>query len=172
MKTAFRRLRAVLGMGLIWGAAWGLGIGGSIELANNIFDNLPVGPQVDMWPQTLAIPGFLAGALFATALWLGDGRRRFRDLSFGRTTLWGALGGVALGGIMLSLGFMQRIVPEPLLRGLFVLTPLAALAGASAAASLAVARLAKDDRATLSAGGDDERFGHLGEPDGTLRIGG
>lgn len=144
MRTAIRRIRAILGMGLIWAAAWGLGIGGTIELANNVVDNLPIGPQVDMWPQTLAIPGFLAGTLFATALWLGDGRRRFRDLSLSRTTLWGAVGGVALGGIMLALGFMRPVFPDPLLRALAVVTPLGLLSGASAAASLALARVAKD----------------------------
>lgn len=150
MPSWLRRTRAALGMGLIWAAGWGL-VGGLIELLDNIVPNLPVVTTVDMWIQSLAIPGFIAGVLFSTVLLIGDGRRRFTELSFGRIALWGALGGVALGTLGLSLGLLQTAFPNILLRTIVVMTPLGLLCSASAATSLALARKASD-RPSLSAG--------------------
>jgi hypothetical protein len=141
-------------MGLIWAAGWGC-IGGAIELLDNIVPNLPLVTTVDMWIQSLAIPGFIAGAIFSTLLWIGDGRRRFSELSFPRMITWGAFGGVALGMLGLSAGLLQTAVPNLLLRTVAVLTPLGLLCGASAAATLALARLARDTTA-LPAGQDAE----------------
>lgn len=154
MPSWLRRTRAALGMGLIWAAGWGF-VGGLIELLDNIVPNLPVVTTVDMWIQSLAIPGFIAGVLFSTVLLIGDGRRRFTELSFGRIATWGALGGVALGALGLSLGLLQTAFPNIVLRTIVVLTPLSLLCGASAATSLALARMAKD-RTALSSGRDDD----------------
>ena len=154
MPTWLRRTRAILGMGLIWAAGWGF-VGGLIELLDNIVPNLPVVTSVDMWIQTLAIPGFLGGALFATVLLIGDGRRRFTELSLTRIATWGALGGAALGALGLSLGLGRTAFPELWLRALVVLAPLGLLCSASAATSLALARTAKD-RTSVVAGDDAE----------------
>ncbi len=142
-------------MGLIWAAGWGF-VGGLIELLDNLVPNLPIVNTVDMWIQSLAIPGFIAGVLFSALLTLGDGRRRFTELSFPRIAVWGALGGVALGALGLSIGLLQTAFPNILLRTVVVLTPLSLLCAGSAATSLALARLAKDRTALgarLSGGG-------------------
>lgn len=65
-------IRGALLMGAIWGVQWGLA-GGFIEAFID-----PRGEMVDMWPQTLAIPGFLVGLAFSAALQLWLRLRRDR----------------------------------------------------------------------------------------------
>ncbi len=84
MKTLLRRLRGALGMGLTWALGWAV-VGGAVM--EGIVD--PDGRILDMWPQTLAIPGFLGGVVFAFLLWIAEGRRRFDELSLPRFGLWG-----------------------------------------------------------------------------------
>lgn len=146
MPTWLRRIRASVVMGLVWAAGWGF-VGGLIELVDNLVPGLTFITQVDMWIQTLAIPGFLGGALFSAMLLIGDGRRRFSELSLPRMAAWGALGGAALGGVGLALGLGQSALGDLWLRALVVLTPLSALCSASAVATLALARTAKDSPA-------------------------
>ena len=54
MTRWLRRIRAAVGMVLIWGVGWAI-IGGAIM--EGIVDHH--GKILDMWPQTLSIPGFL-----------------------------------------------------------------------------------------------------------------
>ena len=72
MKQTLASIRDAGRMGLIWGAQWGLA-GGFIEAFID-----PRGALVDMWPQTLAIPGFVVGVLFSAALQLGGYAKRDR----------------------------------------------------------------------------------------------
>jgi hypothetical protein len=127
-----RRIRGTIVMGLLW-AAGGVGIGGVIELIDNVWPGaLSFASRVDMWPQTLAIPGFLGGLLFATVLMIAGRQYRFDQLSMPRFTAWGAVAGLALGGLAMTIG-------APLL---FV--GITTLAGAVAAAgSLQLARRAR-----------------------------
>ncbi len=62
MMKSLTGIRGAVVMGLIWAAQWGLA-GGFIEAFID-----PRGELVDMWPQTLAIPGFLLGVAFSAAL--------------------------------------------------------------------------------------------------------
>lgn len=62
MKKWLRGIRGAVRMGLIWAAQWALA-GLFIEAFVD-----PNGSLVDMWPQTLAIPGFLVGVLFSAVL--------------------------------------------------------------------------------------------------------
>jgi hypothetical protein len=82
-----------------------------------------------MWPAALAIPGFLAGVVFSLVLMVAEGRRSFDALRLPRVALWGALGGVLLGAV-----FGLPLV---------VISALTLTSGASAAASLALARRAQ-----------------------------
>lgn len=62
MKKSLTGIRGAVIMGMIWGAQWGLA-GLFIEAFVD-----PKGALVDMWPQTLAIPGFLVGVVFSAVL--------------------------------------------------------------------------------------------------------
>lgn len=121
----WRRIRAALGIGLLWGAGGAL-VGGVIELALNILHGSDLFLGVDIWPAALAIPGFILGVTFSGALWLVEGRRGFEELTLPRLALLGALGGLALGTLVgLPVGGIAA---------------LALYGGSSAAGSLALAR--------------------------------
>lgn len=143
--TWLKRVRGALGMGLIWAVGWAV-IGGGIMEA--VVD--PRGEILDMWPQTLAIPGFIVGVVFSALLALGDGRRRFEDLSLARFAGWGAAAGAALGVTALGLGIFPGI-SSMLLRAAVVLGPLTVLSAASASGTYALGRYA-ERRAQLASG--------------------
>ena len=151
MRKWLRRLRAALGMGLIWGMMWGL-VGGFVMEA--IVD--PHGKIGDMWPPFFAMLGFAGGALFSVMLWISEGRRRFDELSLPRFTGLGALGGLLMGGYAASslndaAPFWVRAV---------VLTAPPALCAASAASTLVLARMAEK---RLTAGADVAGLGIVEE---------
>jgi hypothetical protein len=137
MKKWLTRARAALGLGLLW-AVGGVAIAAVLELLDNVMPAArPLTRLVDMWPQTLAILGFLAGTLFGVVLGIAAARRRFGELSLPLFTALGAAAGLLLG---LILG-----APAPILG---VLTCASALGGAG---SLALARRA-EARSQLGAG--------------------
>ena len=125
MTQILRRLRGALGMGVVW-AIGGALVGGLIEGILNILPGSDLWLGVDMWPAALAIPAFLAGVAFSGVLMLAEGRRGFDELRLPRVALWGAFGGVLLGGV----------VGLPLV----VLAVLALTSAALAAGTLALAR--------------------------------
>ena len=140
--TGWRRLRGALGTGLIW-AAGGAGVGGLIELLDNVLPGgLAMASAVDMWPQTLAIPSFIGGVLFATVLGIAAGRRRFDELSLPLFAALGALSGLLLGALGVSLGAPSVFM---------AITTL--WSATAAAASLALARRSAE-RGLLDAGED------------------
>lgn len=161
--TLLRRIRGILGLGVVFALGWGA-IGGVMEMLANV---MPPGAwihEVDMWPQTLAIPGFLCGIATGIVLALTEGRRRFEQLSVGRFAAWGAVGGVLLGAIGLANGLGGPIT-NVLLRAAVVLTPLAILGATSAAGTLAIARKG-EDRALQRAG---DRMDEIGLSDAERR---
>ena len=94
-----RRVRGVLGMGLAW-AIGGVGVAGVLETLDNVLPAAhPVTRLVDMWPQVLAILGFVAGVLFAIVLGAMARRRRFEEFSFTGFAALGALAGALLGAL-------------------------------------------------------------------------
>lgn len=135
-----RRIRGVLGLGLLWGVGMA-GLGGVIELVDNIAPGLlPFASAVDMWPQTLAIPGFLGGALFGVVLALSQGRRRFEELSLPAFAVSGAVGGALLGALGCALGAPLVFIPIA-----------AAVSAIAATGSLAFARVAQSRQEPLPA---------------------
>ena len=134
MKKWLRRIRAALGMGVIWGIIWGL-VGGFVM--EGIVD--PNGEIGDMWPPFFAMLGFVGGTLFSVMLWISEGRRRFDELSLPRLTGLGALGGLLMGGYAASQlnSAVASWVPAVVL-----LAP-SALCAASAASTLVLARMAE-----------------------------
>ena len=145
MKKWLRRIRGAVGMGLIWGAAWG--VAGAIVMLGFL---LKTGSRPDApFPIMFGAFGFLAGVVFSGVLGLVEGRRRFGQMSLPRFALWGAI-----GGLLLSATFVLAVSlggDPAFLRNLLVIGPVFAIAGAgSAAGSLALARKAQD-RAFLEA---------------------
>jgi hypothetical protein len=131
MAGLLRRARGILGLGLVWGAGMA-GVGGIIELLDNVVPGgVPFASAVDVWPQTLAIPGFLGGAIFGIVLSIAQRRRKFQELSLPGFVVWGGVGGLMLGAIGCALG-------APLI---FLAIASCVSAGA-AAGSLALARAA------------------------------
>jgi hypothetical protein len=140
VKTWLRRIRAVVGMGLIW-AVGGLFLGGLIELLDNVLPAAhPFTRLIDMWPQTLAILAFRRGVLFAVVLGIVGGRRRFEEFSLSEFAAWGAAAGLVLGAVAMALGAGVVFAG--------ITTLLSAIAGAG---SLVLARMA-ESRGLLGAG--------------------
>lgn len=99
-----KRVRATLGMGMLW-AAGGFGVGGVIELLDNVLPGgLAMASRVDMWPQTLMIPGFIGGVLFAIVLMIAARRQHVDQLSMPTFAAMGAVAGLALGAIAMAIG--------------------------------------------------------------------
>ena len=132
MKNWLKRIRAALGLGVVWGLGWGL-IGGFVMEA--FID--PHGRIADMWPQGLAFTGFFGGVIFSIVLGVIEGRRRFDQLSLPRV---GALGGIA-GALLVLLGVALGLNLWP---AVVLLGPVSLLSAASATGSVALARMASD----------------------------
>lgn len=149
-----RRVRGTVGMGLLW-AAGGFGVGGAIELLDNVLPGaFPLASAVDMWPQTLAIPGFLGGVVFAVVLGIAGRRHRFDELSLPRFAVWGAVAGLLLGGLAVG-----TIGAPVVFLGVTTLASAAAAAG-----SLALARMA-EDREAVDAGAHRPELERAGGPE-------
>ena len=139
MKKWFRRIRAALGMGAIWGIIWGL-VGGFVM--EGIVD--PNGEIGDMWPPFFAMLGFAGGMLFSVILWISEGRRRFDELSLPRLTGLGALGGLLMGG--LAAADLDAAAPFWVRAVVLIAPPI--LCAASAASTLMLARRAEGQLGT------------------------
>ncbi|MCA0374106.1 MAG: hypothetical protein LCH84_00460 [Gemmatimonadetes bacterium] len=159
MSLWFTRLRGALGMGIVWAIGWAVIGGGIME---GVVD--PRGEILDMWPQTLAVPGFLVGVVFSGLVVARESRRRFDELSLTRFAGTGALAGAALGAAALAAGIFPGI-ESALLRAGIVLGPLTLLSAASASGTYLLARRAHQ---RLGAGADDAR---LAGSDATRQLG-
>lgn len=137
MKSWGRRIRAALRMGLTWALAW-FGAGMGLLLVGLAF-----GATADVpFPILFGLLGFVAGTAFSGVLGIAEGRRRFDQMSLPRFARWGAVGGLLLTAMFVSITTLAG-EPEPLLN-LHILTPVFMLAGAgSATGMLALARRAE-----------------------------
>jgi hypothetical protein len=156
MKQRLRRIRGAVGMGLTWAVGWAV-IGGAVM--EGLVD--PHGKILDMWPQTLAIPGFLGGVVFAVVLWIAARHRRFDELSLSRFSGLGAVAGLLLGVLAVGTGAASGVLPL-WLRAAVIIGPMTLLSAASACGSLVLARRAErrqlpDVRPEVAAVGVAER---------------
>jgi hypothetical protein len=133
MKTWGRRIRAAIGMGLTWGAAW-FGAGILLARVPGFFSDVP-------FAILFAPLGFVTGIIFSGILVGIAGRRRFDRMSLSRFAGWGAVSGLLLSGILVG---GAALGGETLGGEVLVLAPVLAMASAvCAAGSLAVARRAE-----------------------------
>ena len=141
-----RRIRGAIGLGLTWAVAW---FGAGMVLL------LIIGPDAADVPFPLGFGfiGFLAGVTFSGVLGIVEGRRRFDQMSLPRFAGWGGLGGLLLSGVfVLAAGLRGDVI--------LVLGPVFGLASAaSAAGSLALARMADRQSLDASAEGVAARLG-------------
>ena len=137
MGTWLRRIRGGIVMGFLWAFAWAL-----LAIPMELFID-PRGEIVDIWPMVLAIPGFLAGTVFAVVLAATERQRQFDELSLGRVAAWGTLAGLALGSLVVFL--LSNSTPHPAegfpwLGALALAGPITLLSAGSAVGTLAIAR--------------------------------
>jgi hypothetical protein len=127
-----RRIRAAIGMGLIWGAA-AFGAGVLLARVPGFYSDLP-------FALVFAPLGFAVGIIFSVIFAVGARRRGFARLSLSRFAGLGAVSGLLLAGIVV-VGAAFR--GDSVWREFLTFGPALAMAGACCAAgSLLVARRA------------------------------
>jgi hypothetical protein len=148
-----KRIRAALGMGLIWAISWApLGLVVGLVLGGN--PATPDGFPADDWVMPLAALGFLGGTIFSSGLRLAAGNRSFHQLSLPRFGVWGAMGGVVLGVLATALWQLDTGWGPVFGPGAAVLIGASTLLSAgSATGSLALARMG-EGRRSLDSGPD------------------
>lgn len=151
MTKWMKRARGVVGMGVTWAIAWAM-FGLLIGVTSLLLPGLPFWDDFfrvyDAPLPTLAIPGFLGGALFSLVLGTLGRRRRFDELSMPRFAAWGAAGGLLVSlvpALLVALGLATIGQPYTSAWEITALIagPLVFLSAASAAGSLALARKAQ-----------------------------
>jgi hypothetical protein len=133
MKKWWRRIRAAIGMGLTWAAAW-FGAGILLARVPGFYSDLP-------FALLFAPLGFVTGIIFSGILVVIEGRGRFDRVSLSRFAGWGAVSGLLLSGIFVVAAALrgQSLWGEFLVFG----PPLAMASAVCAAGSLAIARRAE-----------------------------
>lgn len=136
MSSWFRRIRGILGTGTLWGAL-GAAAGTTIGLVAGLaFPGVPIGWAAVNGAGALGLFGLAAGASFAAALSVTDGRRTLGQLSPSKSAVLGGLMGAVYSASLLVLAG-----PPPELVFLLPATGLFGAIGASlAAGSILVAR--------------------------------
>ena len=138
-----RRFRALIVTGLLWATVWlpigiGLAIFGATQPRTDI-----VGPSPTWLVAVWTGWGALSGVLFALTLSLAERRRTLQELSIPRIAVWGALGSMTLPLVVIVIDRFSSYDDDWLLP-LLVLGFSAALGGACAAWTLAMARRAPE----------------------------
>lgn len=151
MTTWLKRARGAIGMGVTWAIAWAL-FGILIGVTSLLLPGLPFWDAFfrvyDAPLPTLAIPGFIGGALFSLVLGTLGRHRRFDELSMPRFAAWGAVGGLLVSlvpTVLVGLGLatISSAYASPWQITAMIAGPLVFLSAASAAGSLALARRAQ-----------------------------
>lgn len=135
MNKWLRRIRGAVGMGLTWALVWGPAavlIGMAVD---------PDGSTDEMWVAIGAYPGFLGGVVFSAVLAVAARRRSLDDLPLPHVALWGAAAGLIVGTLPFLIGESTSEMPVWLLAAI-VISSITILSAASAAGSLALARMA------------------------------
>lgn len=159
MKKWLKRIRGALGTGFTWAAAWSV-VGTTMWWAVSLLflGGPAVGPVVATMTflATFGVVGFIAGGIFSVVLGISERRRTFDEMSLPRFAAWGGLGGLLLSAFVFVAESGQMAVPE-----FMILAVLPLLGAASAAGSLALARV-ESDREVLAAEAEAADLGHTG----------
>lgn len=147
MKSWLQRVRGAIGIGATWAAGWAP-IGAITGWATATLFGFPPSEVATNYAAMFGVLGLMGGTIFSIVLRLAEGRRSFDQLSLPRFVVWGALGGLVLGGIAVSASLLGAGVTT---LGA-VIVGAASLLGASSAAGTLVLARAADDQALLNAG--------------------
>jgi hypothetical protein len=90
-------LGRLFGLPILWAFVWAIPAFG-IEALSNL--GVQIGSGVDMWPQTLAIPGLVAGVVFSVLVAAAGRWRTFETSSLAFLLGLGAVVGLAMAGIV------------------------------------------------------------------------
>lgn len=105
MQKSTDEFASIITLPFIWALVWAVP-GGVIELLSNLGAELAFASNVDMWPQTLALPGFVAGLVFFALIAAAGRTSTFMSWPLGTSAGLGALAGSATWGIILALGYI------------------------------------------------------------------
>ncbi len=133
-------------MGITWALGWAV-FGILIGVASKLFPSLPWDAFFEIFDAplpALAVPGFVGGVLYSAVLGVAARRRRFDELSLSKVTAWGALGGLLVSLVPVTLFGLGLATPREganLWRFTAMVSgPLMLLSAASASGSLILAR--------------------------------
>lgn len=139
MGRRMRAIRGAIGIGVSWALGWAA-VGAVIGfITGTALGSIPLQVISVRYAVLFAVMGFVGGALFSMVLRTAERPRSFEELSLPRFTLWGALGGLALGSLATLLGILGA--GFSLLGGVMI-GGSGLLGAGSAAGSLALARRA------------------------------
>lgn len=162
MRTWLRKLRGILGTGLIWGLP-GAVVGAVGGVVASVVGGAPLLGALATGTTIVGGSFFLLGTSFAAAFTLAEGRRTFDQLSPWRAALWGGLAGGALpvlGLVMLEPESAVLLSDPQLLAAL--LAAIGSYGGLGAALAAGTMALAKQAPAELVEGQQGAHAGLLG----------
>lgn len=146
-----RRIRGALGMGLTWALGWAIG-GVLIAASSLVLTFLPWHYYFDIFDApapAMGIPGFVAGVLFSIVVGIAGRRRKFHEISLPQIAVWGALGGLLLSLVpvtMVALGLASfnpgKVSSEWMLTAI-IAGPFMLFSSLSASGYLMLARMGK-----------------------------
>lgn len=150
------RMRGGLGLCFFWAAGWAV-TGLLIGVTSLVTPWLPWDAFFRVYDAplpSLAMPGFIGGAIFSIVIGFAEHRSKFEDLSLGRFTAWGALAGLLLSLVPAAMVAVGLADLDPSEHSLWKLTaliggPLTLMGAVSGAAALRLARAARLWRAPL-----------------------
>jgi hypothetical protein len=148
MKNWMQRVRGAIGIGATWAAGWAP-IGAVAGWVTAMLVDFPPGVVAANYAAMFGVLGLVGGTIFSTVLRLAEGHRSFEQLSLPRFVGWGALGGLVLGGLAVSISLLGAGFTT---FGAVIVGATTLLGAGSAAGTLVVARAA-DERALLGDGG-------------------
>lgn len=98
MKKRLGGVKGAITVAMSWAVVWGLPAF-VIEGLANVGVDLPITYTIDMWPQTLVMPGLLCSLLFSGVLAGAAGRRGIEDFPVASLAALGAAIGLVMGGV-------------------------------------------------------------------------
>ncbi len=150
MNKWLRRIRGAFKMGLVWGFTWFAA--SMVMLLGILLLTGSTGADVP-YPVGFGVLGFFAGVTFSGFLVLGEGRRRFDEMSLPRFAGWGAVGGLTFSALFV---FAVATFAEgaAFLPNLVFLGPLFSGIGAVSASGMLVLARRAEHRGRLDPGVD------------------